>query len=282
VTEFIRDKAGADEASQKKALAYLFAQDSTGLATDGVLTGLAVSQQTTASASVNVAAGAGVVQDSAGSGASMVVNDTQLALDVLTANPMGGTPRNDLIVFDSATVSAGTGGLRVIVGTPNAVPTDPTVPATALKLARIRNLASATTVPAAQIDDLRTFTSLFGVLSQATIDNDSGWQTATLNTGWTNASGYTTQYRRKNGRVEVRGMVVRGSGASTAFFTLPVGYRPSSTVILGSFLTSPVGGASYDLFCDTTGAVGFASSGYVSGTTATGSAHPVGGSFLLG
>ena len=89
MTQFIRDKAGADEASQKKALAYLFAQDSTGLATDGVLTGLAVSQQTTASASVNVAAGAGVVQDSAGSGASMVVNDTQLALDVKAILPQG-------------------------------------------------------------------------------------------------------------------------------------------------------------------------------------------------
>jgi hypothetical protein len=282
VTEFIADKAGNTEVQQKKASSFLFAQDSTGLATDGVLTGLAVAQTTTASVSVTVDAGACLVQDSAGNGVSRCVSDSQKTLDVLTANPMGGTPRNDLIVFDSATVSAGTGGLRVIVGTPNAVPTDPTVPATALKLARIRNLASATTVPAAQIDDLRTFTSLFGVLSQATIDNDSGWQTATLNTGWTNASGYTTQYRRKNGRVEVRGMVVRGSGASTAFFTLPTGYRPSATVPLGSFLTSPVGGASYDLFCDTTGAVGFASSGYVSGTTATGAAHPVGGSFLLG
>jgi hypothetical protein len=222
------------------------------------------------------------VQDSVLSGVAMLVNDSQKTLDVLTANPMGGTPRNDLVVFDSATVSGGTGGLRVIVGVPNTVPSYPTCPATAIRLFGIRNLASATTVPTSALEDLRTPTSLFGVLSLATIDNDSGWQTATLNAGWSNASGYTTQYRRKNGRVEVRGMVVRGSGASTAFFTLPTGYRPSTTVILGSFLTSPVGGASYDLFCDTTGAVGFASSGYVSGTTATGAAHPVGGSFLLG
>ena len=163
MTQFIRDKAGADEASQKKALAYLFAQDSVGLATDGVLVGLAVSQTTTASASVNVAAGSAVSQDSVGNGAALMVNDTQQALDVLGANPMGGTPRNDLVVFDSATVSSGSGGLRVIVGTPNAVPSDPSVPATAVKLARIRNAASATTVPSSAIDGLRVFTRLAGV-----------------------------------------------------------------------------------------------------------------------
>lgn len=157
MTEFIRDKAGASEAQQKKALAYLFAQDSTGLATDGVLAGLQVSQTGTASASVLVGAGAGVSQDTVGNGASLLVSDSQKTLDILTANPMGATPRNDIVVFDSATSS-----IRVIVGTPNAVPTDPTVPATAVALARLRHAASATTVPTAKIDDLRVFTSIFG------------------------------------------------------------------------------------------------------------------------
>ena len=174
MTQFIRDKAAASEAQQKKALSFLFAQDSTGLASDGVLAGLVVSQTATASASVTVAAGACVVQDSVGNGASMPVSDTQETLDVLTANPMGGTPRNDIVVFDSATVSGGTGGLRVIIGTPNAVPTDPTVPTTAVKLARIRNAASATTVPSSAIDNLIVSTSLFGsvltVLNQADRD----------------------------------------------------------------------------------------------------------------
>lgn len=154
MTQFIRDKAANSEAQQKKALSYLFAQDSTGLASDGVLTGLTVTQTTTATASVNVAAGAAVVQDSAGNGASLCVSDTQETVDVLGANPMGGTPRNDLIVFDSGTLSSGTGGIRVIVGTPNAVPSDPAVPATAVALARIRNVASATTVDSAHIDNL--------------------------------------------------------------------------------------------------------------------------------
>ena len=162
MTQFIADKAGNTEAQQKKARAFLLTQDSTGLATDGVLTGLVVAQTGTASASVLVAAGAGVVQDSVGNGASQLVNDTQVTLDVLTANPMGGTPRNDIVVFDAATVASGTGGIRVIVGTPNAVPTDPTVPATAIPLARLRHAASATTVPTAKIDDLRVKTSVFG------------------------------------------------------------------------------------------------------------------------
>lgn len=272
---------GNQEAQDKLATAFLLAQSSTGKATTGVLSGLGVTQTATASGSVSIAAGAGVAQAAVLDGASILVNDTALTLDVLTANPVGTLPRNDVVVFDAATTS-----IRVIIGSPNATPGDPTVPASAIKLARLRQIASgqpnAGTIPTANIDDWRTYTNLFGVVTQATIENDSGWQTATLNSGWTNASGYTTQYRRKNGRVELRGMVLKGAGASAAFFTLPAGFAPSSTVILGSFLTSGVGGAAYDLFCDPTGGVGFASSGYVSGTTATGAAHPVGGTFLLG
>lgn len=162
MTEFIRDKAASTEVQQKKALAYLFAQASTGLVTTGVLAGLQVLQTGTAGPNVLINAGAGVSQDTVGNGASMLVNDTQKTLDILTANPMGGTPRNDMVVFDSATTS-----IRVIVGTPNAVPTDPTVPTTAIPLARLRHAASATTVPTAKIDDLRVFTSVFGGATSA-------------------------------------------------------------------------------------------------------------------
>lgn len=166
MTQFIRDKAAATEAQQKMALSFLFAQDSIGLASDGVLTGLGVFQTTTASASVTVTKGAGVAQDSALNGASLLVNDTDITLDVLTANPVGGLPRNDLVVFDASTISGGSGGVRVLVGTPNASPTDPTVPATAIPLARLRHAASATTVPTAKIDSLRVKTSLFGAASE--------------------------------------------------------------------------------------------------------------------
>jgi hypothetical protein len=148
-------KAGNSEAQQKAALAYLLAQSSTGKATTGVLSGLTVAQETTASGKVVVAAGAAVAQSAVIDGASMLVNDTQTVLDVLGPNPVGGLPRNDIVVLDRATT-----GLRVITGTPNAVPTDPTVPATAVPLARLRHAASATTIPTSVIDDLRTYTQL--------------------------------------------------------------------------------------------------------------------------
>jgi hypothetical protein len=125
-----------------------------------------VTQTATASSAVLVGAGAGNSQDTVGNGAAIMVNDTQKTLDILTANPMGGTPRNDIVVFDSATTS-----IRAIIGTPNAIPTDPTVPTTAIPLARIRNLASATTIPTAQIDSLIVPIGLFGVqAAQAAAD----------------------------------------------------------------------------------------------------------------
>lgn len=162
MSEFQYLDGGNDEAQDRLATSFLFAQDSTGLVTDGVLTGLAVAQTGTASASVLIAAGAGIVQDTVLNGVALMVNDTQKTLDVLTAWPMGGTPRNDLVVFDSATKT-----IRPIQGTPNAVPTDPAVPSTAFPLARLRHAASATTVPTSAIDDLRTFTTLAAAASDA-------------------------------------------------------------------------------------------------------------------
>lgn len=156
MSQFELHNAGNTEAQQKEALAYLLAQSSTGKAATGVLTGLGVAQTTTASGSVVVSAGAGVAQAAVLDGASVLVNDSDLSLDVLTANPMGATPRNDIVVFDAATTS-----VRAIIGTPSATPTDPTVPTSAIPLARLRNAASATTIPTSAIDDLRTYTSLF-------------------------------------------------------------------------------------------------------------------------
>jgi len=68
---------------------------------------------------------------------------------------MGGLPRNDIIAFDSITTA-----IVPITGTPNATPTDPTVPATSVALGRLRHAASATTIPTAKIDNLRAFTTL--------------------------------------------------------------------------------------------------------------------------
>lgn len=149
-------KTGEQEAEFRQFLSYLFAQGSAGIAADGVLAGLAVTQTSTASASVEVSVGAAVIQDTRTAGAFPMVSNAVETLDVLTANPLGGLPRNDLVVLDYATSS-----VRVIVGTPNASPTDPSVPATAVALARLRHFSSATTVPANRIDDLRVATDVF-------------------------------------------------------------------------------------------------------------------------
>jgi hypothetical protein len=158
MAEFVAAKSGETEQQWRQFMAYLFAQSSTGKATTGVLTGLGVTQTTTASASVVVGAGLGTVQAATNDGVSPVVTTSAKTLDVLTANPVGGLPRNDIIVWDSAS-----GASAVIIGTPAATPSDPTVPTSAIPLARIRNAASATTIPSSAIDDLRTFTRLFGV-----------------------------------------------------------------------------------------------------------------------
>ena len=54
---------------------------------------------------------------------------------------------------------------------------------------------------------------------------DTGWITPTLGSGWTNESGNSIQYRRRNGDVRFRGRA-NSTGASTAVFTLPAGFLP--------------------------------------------------------
>lgn len=148
---------GNSEGQFQQVLSYLFAPASTGLAKTGVLDGLAVSQTGTPSGSVSVAAGAGVAQDVVGSGATFMANSSAYVLDVFTANPVGTLPRNDIVVMDAATLP---NAIRVVTGTPNATPTDPTIPSTSVPLSRLRHAANATTIPTAKIDDLRFITSL--------------------------------------------------------------------------------------------------------------------------
>jgi hypothetical protein len=166
VTEFNVAKSGETEAQFRQFLSALVNQSVAGLsARSGVLSpshGLAVSQTTTASASVQVSPGACVAQGSTLAGLYPMVNDTTKTLDVLSANPLGGLPRNDIVVFDYSTES-----IRVIVGTPAAVPTDPSVPSSAVQLARLSHAASATTVPSSAITDLRVFTGLRGAVINA-------------------------------------------------------------------------------------------------------------------
>ena len=184
--------AGESEQQWRQYLSYLHQQTSTGLATAGVVSGLVVAQTTSASASVTVSAGLAVSQDAALSGVSPLVNTASATLDVLTANPMGATPRNDIVVFDESTA-----GFLVVVGTPNAVPTDPATSATQVPLARLRHAASATTVPTAKIDDLRTIVGRYRA--------DTGWVNITILGSYAANSGETPQLRMIDGQVQLRG-----------------------------------------------------------------------------
>jgi hypothetical protein len=170
MAEFEYHNAGNSEAQEKEALTHLFAPSGTaGIAATGVIDGLVVVQATTPNGTVLISFGVAVVQSSVLNGASLLANDTAKTLDIFTANPMGGLPRNDIVVFDSITAS-----IIAITGTPNATPTDPTVPATAVALARLRNLASATTIPTAQIDTLIVNTALRGVKAVPIVYTDAG------------------------------------------------------------------------------------------------------------
>jgi len=177
---------GNSEAQDRLATSFLLAQTSPGLATTGVLSGLAVTQTTTASGAVLVAAGAAPVQASVGTGVALLVNDTQATLDVFTANPMGGLPRNDIVAFDSVTKA-----LVAIKGEPNATPDDPTVPDTACALARLRHAASAATIPTAKIDDLRVLTGLRGTTAGLLGKSTSSTLAEASNANWVTQGGHS-------------------------------------------------------------------------------------------
>ena len=61
-----------------------------------------------------------------------------------------------------------------------------------------------------------------------------GWQSPTLNSGWSNFGGGFASagyYRDPLGVVWVRGLVVAGAGAGTTVFVLPSNYRPAANML---------------------------------------------------
>lgn len=66
----------------------------------------------------------------------------------------------------------------------------------------------------------------------AALWGDLSWTPPPLYQGtWTNGSTPAASFRRVGSMVKLRGRVV-GGGPGTIVFTLPVGYTPSSTVVL--------------------------------------------------
>ena len=225
MTEFKAASTGESEAQWRQFLSYLFAQSSTGTSSTGVLAGLSVGQTATASGSVLVGRGAAVVQSSLTAGAAPLISNADKTLDVLTSSPMGALPRNDLVIFN-----ADTAAIEAVIGVANASPTDPSVSANHVKLARIRNAANASTIPNGSIDDLRAFTTL-------NLPAAPQWQTytpvwsqnggTTLNVG---SGSITGQYRVSGSgsrqvctvRVQLTRAADTNVGTAGYLFTLPV------------------------------------------------------------
>lgn len=69
---------------------------------------------------------------------------------------------------------------------------------------------------------------------------DTGWLIPTLLNNWTNyGSGWTgARYRRKNGIVYMQGLIAAGTSGSSAF-TLPVGFRPDTILMIASISGEP-------------------------------------------
>lgn len=70
---------------------------------------------------------------------------------------------------------------------------------------------------------------------------DSGWTTLTLAGVWTTAGGLTPAYRLVGSCVHLRGQIT-GGATTSAFGTLPTGYRPAAqTSLLAMGTTTPYG-----------------------------------------
>lgn len=131
--------------------------------TEGVIgaTDFQVTQSSPTAMTVRVAAGIGVVQgdDQVTQGKYLVRNDALITGVTIGAAP-GSGQRNDLVVLKVRDQNAGVGVnndaiIQVVAGTPSGSPVDPTVPDTALVLARVRVPAGTGAITTALIDDLR-------------------------------------------------------------------------------------------------------------------------------
>lgn len=156
-------RTGEQEAEFRQLWSYLLEQSSTGKAKTGVVAGCAVTATTpSATGSVVIGVGLANVQPTTGGGAFPELVTAAETVDVFTANPMQfeTNPRNDIVGITQD--GAGT----VLVGTPNAIPTDPAVPSTVVPLWRLRHLAGATTITPQAADDLRVPVSLLGAADE--------------------------------------------------------------------------------------------------------------------
>ena len=153
-------RTGEQDAEFRQLWSYFYAQVSTGKARTGVFTGCVVSATSPSpSGSVVIGTGLAVCQPTTAGGAFPFLVSVAETVDVFTANPMQfvSNPRIDIVGIDQTT-----GNSSVLVGTPNALPSPPTVPSTFVPLAQLTHAAGATTIPSSAIADLRQSVGLAG------------------------------------------------------------------------------------------------------------------------
>lgn len=71
---------------------------------------------------------------------------------------------------------------------------------------------------------------------------DTGWLDVTFQNGWVNFDARKVQYRRRGNEVWLRGIAKSGTVGAVAAFTLPVGFRPASRVVVDNYFASPCNG----------------------------------------
>jgi hypothetical protein len=225
----------------------------------------------TVSGKVTVAPFQGVIQGTRASatGAYLVTLGQQKTLDVLGTNPADSSnPRNDLVVArqrDAQYGDATTGmSVELVKGTAAATPVDPAVTGDFIPLARIRVAKNASSVAAADIDDLRPWTAAAGGILRVwgeggrptypysgmyihrwdtnhlewydssagwrAVNNDTGWTTLTFPTAWTVYNNETPAVRRVGAVAYLRGAIRTGVAQSanpTVLMNLPAAFRPA-------------------------------------------------------
>ncbi|WP_328783801.1 hypothetical protein OIE52_12545 [Streptomyces canus] len=225
----------------------------------------------TVSGKVTVAPFQGVIQGTraTATGAYLVTLDQQKTLDVLGTNPADtANPRNDLVVARQRDTQYGDAvtamTVELVKGTAAATPTDPASAGDFIPLARIRVPKNATSIAAADIDDLRPWTSAAGGILRVwgesgrptypytgmyvhrwdtnhlewydssagwrAVNDDTGWVTLPLLPNWNVYNNETPAVRRVGPTVHLRGALQTSIALSTngtPIVTVPAGFRPA-------------------------------------------------------
>jgi hypothetical protein len=212
----------------------------------------------------------GVIQGTRGTatGAYLVTVDGLSTVDILGAAPADPkNARRDIIVARQSDPDYGDTQARLVL---QRIPDTDTasLASDVLPLAAVRVQPGVTSIGAADITDLRSYTTALGGILPVAADSGlpadghlgsyadrasdgtllrfdgtrwqllggpAPWTAVSLATGWTN---YGAEYnaaaysRTGDGWVHLRGLVKQASGAAGLVFTLPEGFRPKATWLL--------------------------------------------------